>query len=93
MLHNPLANKILAVAAEHGVQVGEALPEKAFDLLLEENPDTIGEALMALYLSGLLDDAGPYEVDTLTQAGAAYIYGDDDDRTFKPVCPADCDAG
>ncbi|MGG5964590.1 hypothetical protein ACQSED_23695 [Salmonella enterica] len=74
MLLSPLANNILAVAAEHGIQAGEALPEKAFDLLLDEKPDTIGEALMALYLNGLLDDAGPYEVDTLTQAGAAYIY-------------------
>jgi hypothetical protein len=75
MLHNPLANKILAVAAEYGIQAGEALPEKAFDLLLKENPDATGEALMDLYLSGLLNDEGPYEVDTLTQTGAAYIYG------------------
>ncbi|MDN8600316.1 hypothetical protein Q0A17_12975 [Citrobacter sp. S2-9] len=76
MLHHPLAIRILATAAEHGIQAGETLPEKAFDLLLDENPDTIGEALMELYLGGLLNDAGPYEVDTLTQTGAAYLYGE-----------------
>ncbi|EBZ5771697.1 hypothetical protein EC412_05345 [Salmonella enterica subsp. enterica serovar Redlands] len=73
MLQNPLAYKILKVAADHGIQAGEALPEKAFDLLLDENPETIGEALMELYLSDLLEEV-PQEVDKLTQAGADYIY-------------------
>lgn len=74
MLHNPLSHKILLVAAEHNVQAGEVLPEKAFDLLLDENPETIGEALMELYLEGLLEEV-PHEVDKLTHAGAAFIYG------------------
>lgn len=71
---NELAHKILRVAAEHHVQAGETLPEKAFDLLLDENPHTIGEALMELYASGLLEEI-PHEVDRLTKAGAEYLYG------------------
>lgn len=74
MLLSPLAEKILAVAARHGTQAGEVLPERAFDLLLDENPNTIGEALMELYLARLLEEV-PHEVDRLTQAGANYIYG------------------
>lgn len=38
MLYEPLARDIMRVAAEHNIQAGEVLPEKAFDLLLEENP-------------------------------------------------------
>ncbi|ECD9611737.1 hypothetical protein FNZ18_20555 [Salmonella enterica subsp. salamae] len=72
---SPLAYKLMAVAAKHNVQAGEVLPEKAFDLLLDENPDTIGEALMELYLEGLLEEV-PHEVDKLTQAGADFIYGE-----------------
>jgi hypothetical protein len=75
MLYEPLARDIMRVAAEHNIQAGEVLPEKAFDLLLEENPETIGEALMELYLRGLLEEV-PHEVDRLTQAGAEYIYGE-----------------
>ncbi|EDT2963643.1 hypothetical protein EL09_15515 [Salmonella enterica subsp. enterica] len=76
MLKNTLAYEILRVAAEHRVQAGETLPEQAFDLLLDENPQTVGEALMELYLTGLLEEV-PHEADRLTQAGAEYIYGPD----------------
>lgn len=72
MLHKPLAREIMRVAAEHRIQAGEPLPEKAFDLFLDENPETIGEALMELYLLGLLEEV-PHEVDRLTQKGVEYI--------------------
>ncbi|HAV1239871.1 TPA: hypothetical protein JGU28_004678 [Salmonella enterica] len=77
MLLSPLAEKILAVAARHGTRAGEVLPEQAFDLLLIENTNTIGEALMELYLNDLLEEV-PHEVDKLTQTGADYIYGPQD---------------
>ncbi|MCX8984244.1 hypothetical protein [Citrobacter portucalensis] len=72
MLHEPLAREIMRVAAEHNLRAGDVLPEKAFDLLLDENPETIGEALMELYLTGLLEEI-PHEVDRLTQAGSEFI--------------------
>lgn len=74
MLYEPLAREIMRVAAEHNIQAGEVLPEKAFDLLLEENPETIGEALMELYLCGLLEEV-PHEVDLLTPKGFKYCQG------------------
>lgn len=74
MLQEPLARKIMLVAAEHNVQAGDVLPEKAFDLLFDESPESIGEALMELYQQGLLEEV-PHEVDRLTQAGADFICG------------------
>ncbi|WP_336221641.1 hypothetical protein [Citrobacter amalonaticus] len=76
MLLNPLAQEIMRVVGEHRVQAGEPLPEKAFDLFLDEYPETIGEALMELYLLELLEEV-PHEVDILTQKGGEYIYARD----------------
>ncbi|EAS1759724.1 hypothetical protein BH012_09865 [Salmonella enterica] len=69
-----LAYSVLAVAAEHQIQPGQALPTQAFDLFLTQKG--AGDALLELYHEGLLDDAGSYDVDRLTQKGFAYINGD-----------------
>ncbi|TKV13913.1 hypothetical protein FDX19_01740 [Citrobacter sp. wls619] len=74
--HLPLADQIMAAAAKHNVQAGEPLPVAVYDLFLKENPQQIGDALTELYTNGFLEDAGSYEVDRLTQAGADYIYGE-----------------
>lgn len=71
---SPLAHRIMMMAAEHNVQPGQPLPEAAFDLMLNEEAAYIGEALMELYIGGLLEEV-PHEVDLLTEAGAEYIAG------------------
>ncbi|EDR3010215.1 hypothetical protein ACSC89_003159 [Salmonella enterica subsp. enterica] len=68
---SPLAHSVMVVAAEHRIQPGQELPERAFDLFLTH--DGAGDALLELYSEGLLDDAGSYDVDRLTQKGFEYI--------------------
>lgn len=65
---SPLSHRIMMVAAEHNVQPGQALPEAAFDLLLDEHAGDIGDALLELYTEGLLEEV-PHEVDILTVKG------------------------
>lgn len=69
---SPLAQRIMMVAAEHNVHPGQALPEAAFDLFLNENAGHIGDALLELYMEGLLEEV-PHEVDILTVEGLRYI--------------------
>ncbi|ECF1702286.1 hypothetical protein QB714_003799 [Salmonella enterica] len=71
MCLNSLAHSVMMVAAEYRIRPGQALPAQAFDLFLAQNG--AGDALLELYSEGLLDDAGPYEVDRLTQRGFEYI--------------------
>lgn len=66
-----LAHDVMMVAAGHRTRPGQALPEQAFDLFLTQ--DGAGDALLELYIEGLLDDAGPYDVDRLTLKGFEYI--------------------
>lgn len=68
---SPLAHSVMIVAAEHRIRPGQELPERAFDLFLTQNG--AGDALLELYSEGLLDDAGSYDVDRLTQKGFEYI--------------------
>ncbi|EIZ8586966.1 hypothetical protein MQY53_004595 [Salmonella enterica subsp. enterica] len=68
---SPLAHSVMMIAAEHRVQPGQALPARAFDLFLAQNG--AGDALLELYSGELLDDAGSYDVDRLTQKGFEYI--------------------
>ncbi|EBP4342154.1 hypothetical protein UK30_09895 [Salmonella enterica] len=68
---SPLAHSVMAVVAEHRMRPGQALPERVFDLFLTQ--DGAGDALLELYCEGLLDDAGPYDLDRLTQRGFEYI--------------------
>lgn len=65
-----LAQKIMAVAAEHNIQPGQVLPEQAFDLFLTQ--DGAGDALLELYCEGLLQEV-PHEMDILTQKGFEYL--------------------
>lgn len=70
MYLSSLAHRVMLIAAEYNVQAGQVLPERAFDLFLTE--EGAGDALMELYLEGLLEEV-PHEVDILTQKGFAYI--------------------
>lgn len=70
MCLSALAHRVMLIAAEHNVQAGRVLPEQAFDLFLTE--EGAGDALMELYLEGLLEEV-PHEVDILTQKGFEYI--------------------
>ncbi len=67
---SPLAHSVMMVAAVHGSQPGEYLPEQAFDLFLTQ--EGAGDALLELYIEGLLAEV-PHEVDILTQKGFDYI--------------------
>ncbi|EOF5101235.1 DUF3274 domain-containing protein [Salmonella enterica] len=66
----PLAHSVMMIAAEHRVQPEQALPAQAFDLFLTQ--EGAGDALLELYIEGLLEDAGSYETDRLTQKGFEY---------------------
>ncbi len=67
---SPLAHSVMMVAAVHGTQPGEYLPEQAFDLFLTQ--EGAGDALLELYIERLLEEV-PHEVDILTQKGFDYI--------------------
>ncbi|HCA7140250.1 TPA: hypothetical protein MX248_002077 [Klebsiella michiganensis] len=67
---SPLAHSVLMVAAMHGTQPGQFLPEQAFDLFLTQ--EGAGDALLELYIEKYLQEV-PHEVDILTQRGFDYI--------------------
>lgn len=69
---SPLAHQIMLIAAEYNVQPGQPLPEAAFDLLLTQKAEHIGDALLELYTEDLLEEV-PYEMDILTVKGFEYI--------------------